>query len=151
MLLCFLCAYWRVRNSVHSPNPQFWVTILGFWVSVRKGIRLIKILLQHQNGSLHGTGAWPAVMEDVQRLEGAEGSVVIWMCGVSLKNGCGSEDLLRCLGFESVASGVDLWKEDQVRRGGGQVWRGQTRGDFCGKSEAGCGLVWTDQGDGSSS
>ena len=33
---------------------------------------------------------------------GEKKSMVRWMCGVSLKNGC--EDLLQCLGVESITS-----------------------------------------------
>jgi hypothetical protein len=57
-----------------------------------------------QKTLLHGTETWPAKVEDMQRLERAEKSMVRWMCGVSLKNGCKSEDLLQRLGVESITS-----------------------------------------------
>ena len=57
-----------------------------------------------QKTLLHGTETWPAKMEDIQRLERAEKSMVRWMCGVSLKKGCRSEDLLQRLGVENIAS-----------------------------------------------
>ena len=57
-----------------------------------------------QKTLLHGTETWPAKMEDMQRLERAEKSMVRWMCGVSLKKGCRSEDLLQRLGVESITS-----------------------------------------------
>ena len=68
--------------------------------------RLYKI--QVQTVLVYGSETWPAKVEDIKRLERAERTIVRWMCGVTLKNRCKSEDLLSRLGIDSV--------EEVVRR-----------------------------------
>jgi hypothetical protein len=65
-----------------------------------------------QKALLHGTETWPMKMEDAQRLERAEKAMVRWMCGVSLKDRCKSEVLLKRLGIESV---TDVMRRGRLR------------------------------------
>jgi hypothetical protein len=65
-----------------------------------------------QKALLYGTETWPMKLEDVQRLERAEKAMVRWMCGVSLKDRCKSEVLLKRLGIESV---TDVMRRGRLR------------------------------------
>lgn len=49
---------------------------------------------------VYGSETWPVKVEDIHRLERM---MVRWMCGVSLKSGCRSDELRKRLGVESVS------------------------------------------------
>ena len=55
---------------------------------------------------VYGSETWPVKVEDMQRLERTERSMVRWMCGVSLKNRKFSDELYGHLDIERVAEVV---------------------------------------------
>src|SRR5271163_4442190 len=58
---------------------------------------------------VYASETWPMKVEDMQRLERTEKMMVRWMCGVTLKDRCRSEELRGRLGTETVT--------DVVRKG----------------------------------
>ena len=51
-------------------------------------------------------------VEEIRRLERAERMMIRWMCGVTLKDRCKSEELRRRLGIEAVA---DVVRKSRLR------------------------------------
>ena len=47
---------------------------------------------------------WPMRVEELQRLARAEKMMIRWMCGVTLKDRCKSEELRKRLDIDDVAS-----------------------------------------------
>src|SRR2546425_12874515 len=64
---------------------------------------------------VYGSETWPMKVDDMQRFERTENSMVRWMSGVSLKDKRSSEDLRRGLGIVGV---------DRVVRRGRLRWFG---------------------------
>ena len=58
---------------------------------------------------MYGSETWAMKVEDMQRLERAEKMMIRWMCGVTLKDRKGSDELRQRLGIKSVC--------DRVREG----------------------------------
>jgi hypothetical protein len=59
-----------------------------------------------QSVMVYGSETWAMRMEDTNRLERTERLMVRWMCGVTLKDGKLSQELLDRMGIESVADVV---------------------------------------------
>lgn len=59
-----------------------------------------------RSAMVYGSETWAMKVEDLHRLERTERMMVRWMCGVTLKDRKGSEDLLGRLGIESIAEVV---------------------------------------------
>ena len=63
---------------------------------------------------MYGSETWAMKVEDMQRLERAEKMMIRWMCGVTLKDRKGSEELrqrlgiMRLTGFEGAATAQDI-------------------------------------------
>ena len=75
-------------------------------------------------------GMEPTRAAEVRRLERAERMMIRWMCGVTLKDRCKSEEWSKCLDIEDVAY--------VVRRGiwdGLIIWRERIRETGCQKAE----------------
>jgi len=51
---------------------------------------------------LYGSETWPVKMEDNQRLQRTEMSMIRWMCGVKLKDRKSSDELRNLLGLDSI-------------------------------------------------
>ena len=50
----------------------------------------------------NGSETWPMRVEDMRRLERAEKMMIKWICGVTLRNGKTSEEIMNRLGIVSV-------------------------------------------------
>ena len=51
---------------------------------------------------VYGSETWPMRAEEMRRLERAERMMIRWMCGVTLKDRCKSEELRKRLDIEDV-------------------------------------------------
>src|SRR3989441_11603408 len=67
---------------------------------------------------VHGSETWPMKVDDMQRLERTENSMVRWISGVSLKDKRSSEEL---------RSGLDIVGVDRVVRRGRLRWFGYVK------------------------
>ena len=65
-----------------------------------------------QSVMVYGSETWAMRMEDTNRLERTERLMVRWMCGVTLKDGKLSQELLDRMGIESVA---DVMRKCRLR------------------------------------
>ena len=59
-----------------------------------------------QRVMVYGSETWPMRVEEVRRLDRAERMMIRWMCGVTLKERCKSEELRKRLDIEDVADVV---------------------------------------------
>jgi hypothetical protein len=65
-----------------------------------------------QRTMVYGSETWPVKVEDERRLERTERMMVRWMCGVSLKDRCKSDELRNRLGIEDI---VDVVRKSRLR------------------------------------
>ena len=56
-----------------------------------------------QRVMVYGSETWPMRVKEVRRLEMAERMMIRWMCAVTLKNRCRSEELRKRMDIEDVA------------------------------------------------
>ncbi len=65
-----------------------------------------------QRVMVYGSETWAMRVEEVRRLERAERMMIRWMCGVTLKDRCKSEELRKRLDIEDVA---DVVRKSRLR------------------------------------
>ena len=65
-----------------------------------------------QRVMVYGSETWPMRVEELRRLERAEKMMKRWMCGVTLKDRCKSEELRKRLDIEEVA---DVVRKSRLR------------------------------------
>ena len=90
---------------------------------------------------VYGSETWPIRVEEVRRLERAKRMMIRWMCGVTLKDRCKSEEFRKRLDIEDVAErivwgGFVTWREKMKETGYqlAEIWLSQEM------------LEWVDQG-----
>ena len=57
---------------------------------------------------MYGSETWPMRVEELRRLERAERMMIRWICGVTLKDRCKSEELRKRLDIEDVADEIRM-------------------------------------------
>ena len=74
-------------------------------VSLRLNGKFYRVRMQR--GMVHGSETWPMWAEEMRRMERTERMMIRrWMCGVTLKDRCKSEELRKRLEIEDVADVV---------------------------------------------
>ena len=93
----------RVKNAWMSFNKlQPILTTRG--VSLRLKGKFYRMCVQRV--MVYGSETWPMRAEELRRLERAERMMIRWMCGVTLKDRCKSEELRKRLDVEDVGDVV---------------------------------------------
>lgn len=93
----------RVRNAWMSFNKlRPILTTRG--VSLRLKGKFYRMCVQRV--MVYGSETWPMRVEELRRLERAERMMIRWMCGVTLKDRCRSDELRKRLDIEDVADVV---------------------------------------------
>ena len=96
----------RVRNAWMSFS-KLGPILTTRGVSLRLKGKFYRMCVQRV--MVYGSETWPMRAEEIRRLERAERMMIRWMCGVTLKDRCKSDELRKRLDIEDVA--------DVVRRG----------------------------------
>ena len=89
----------RVRNAWMSFN-KLGPILTTRSVSLRLKGKFYRLCMQRV--MVYGSETWPMRVEELRRLERAE-RMIRWMCGVTLKDRCKSEKLMKRLSVEDVA------------------------------------------------
>ena len=102
----------------------------------------------------YGSATWPMRVEELRGLERAERMMIRWLCEVTLKNRCKSEELRKRLDNEDVADVIRKsklrWFGYLERKEGGdwvsaihhaEIWLSQKMLESVGQ-EKGRGILW---------
>ena len=98
----------RVKNAWMSFN-KLGPILTTRDVSLRLKGKLYKMCVQRV--MVYGSETWPIRVEELRRLDRAE-RMIRWMCGVTLKDRCKSEELRKRLNIEDVA---DVIRKSKLR------------------------------------
>src|SRR5271165_5395184 len=93
----------RVKNAWMSFN-KLGPILTTRGVSMRLEGKFYRMCVQRV--IVCGSETWPMRVEEIRRLERAERMMIRWMCGVTLKDRCKSEELRKRLDIEDVAEVV---------------------------------------------
>ena len=93
----------RVKNAWMSFN-KLGPILTTRGVSMRLKGKFYRMCVQRV--MVYGSETWPMRVEEIRRLERAERMMIRWMCGVTLKDRCKSEELRKRLDIEDVADVV---------------------------------------------
>ena len=99
----------RVKNAWMSFN-KLGPILTTRGVSLRLKGKFYRMCVQRV--MVYGSETWPMRVEEVRRLERAERMMIRWMCGVTLKDRCKSEELRKRLDIEDVA---DVVRKSRLR------------------------------------
>ena len=99
----------RVKNAWMSFN-KLGPILTTRSVSLRLKGKFYRMCVQRV--MVYGSETWPMRVEELRRLERTERMMIRWMCGVTLKDRCKSEELRKRLDIEDV---TDVVRKSRLR------------------------------------